>query len=172
MHGDEQEAAEPALISNRTMEIVVALILLAGSAIVVFDSVRIGHGWQEGLGPAPGYFPYLVAVVMAVAAAVNLLTAALLRKDDGGTFVSRAAFFRVVSVLLPTAAYIGLIELVGLYVASAVFIAGFMIVMGREPVWKSAAVGIGVPLALFFMFERWFLVPLPKGPLEAMLGFA
>ena len=28
-----------------------------------------------------------------------------------------------------------------------------------------------VPLALFFMFERWFLVPLPKGPLEAWLGY-
>jgi hypothetical protein len=24
---------------------------------------------------------------------------------------------------------------------------------------------------LFFMFERWFLVPLPKGPLEAWLGY-
>ena len=36
----------------------------------------------------------------------------------------------------------------------------------------SLAVGIGVPLALFLMFERWFLVPLPKGPLEALLGFA
>jgi hypothetical protein len=28
-----------------------------------------------------------------------------------------------------------------------------------------------VPLTLFMMFERWFLVPLPKGPLEAWLGF-
>jgi hypothetical protein len=28
-----------------------------------------------------------------------------------------------------------------------------------------------VPIALFLMFERWFLVPLPKGPLEAWLGY-
>jgi hypothetical protein len=26
-------------------------------------------------------------------------------------------------------------------------------------------------LALFLMFEKWFLVPLPKGPLEAWLGY-
>jgi putative tricarboxylic transport membrane protein len=24
---------------------------------------------------------------------------------------------------------------------------------------------------LFFMFEKWFLVPLPKGPLELWLGY-
>ena len=28
------------------------------------------------------------------------------------------------------------------------------------------AVAIGVPMLIFFMFEKWFLVPLPKGPLE------
>jgi hypothetical protein len=46
-----------------------------------------------------------------------------------------------------------------------------MIAVGRENVFKSAGVAVLVPLALFFMFERWFLVPLPKGPLEAMLGY-
>jgi hypothetical protein len=29
-----------------------------------------------------------------------------------------------------------------------------------------AAVSIGVPIAAYFMFEKWFLVPLPKGPIE------
>jgi hypothetical protein len=28
-----------------------------------------------------------------------------------------------------------------------------------------------VPVALFLMFEVWFLVPLPKGPIEQWLGF-
>jgi hypothetical protein len=28
-----------------------------------------------------------------------------------------------------------------------------------------------VPLILFFVFEVWFLVPLPKGPLEAFFGY-
>ena len=27
------------------------------------------------------------------------------------------------------------------------------------------------PVALFLMFEIWFLVPLPKGPVEEWLGF-
>ena len=31
--------------------------------------------------------------------------------------------------------------------------------------------GVLVPLVLFVVFEIWFLVPLPKGPVEALLGF-
>ena len=33
------------------------------------------------------------------------------------------------------------------------------------------AIALGVPLFAFLVFERWFLVPLPKGPIEALLGF-
>ena len=46
-----------------------------------------------------------------------------------------------------------------------------MLVIGRENPFKALAVSVCVPLVLFMMFERWFLVPLPKGPLEAWLGF-
>ena len=47
----------------------------------------------------------------------------------------------------------------------------FMVVIGRENPFKAAAVGVAVPFVLFLMFEKWFLVPLPKGPLEAWLGY-
>jgi hypothetical protein len=32
------------------------------------------------------------------------------------------------------------------------------------------AVSVGTSVALFLVFELWFQVPLPKGPLENMLG--
>jgi hypothetical protein len=38
--------------------------------------------------------------------------------------------------------------------------------------WVTALVAVGLPVALFVMFEVWFKTPLPKGPLEALLGFA
>ena len=31
-------------------------------------------------------------------------------------------------------------------------------------------IAIGVPLVTYFTFEKWFLVPLPKGPIEDWLG--
>ena len=171
MHDDDTDAS-PALVRNRAVDIVVALLFIAGSAVVILDSLRIGVGWIEGQGPAPGYFPFYIAVFMAIASLVNLY-AALAKRDGQGaaTFVSRIAIWRVLAVLLPSIAYVTLIEYLGIYVASAIFLAGFMMAFGRENPLKAVAVGIGVPLAFFVLFERWFLVPLPKGPLEAMLGF-
>jgi len=43
---------------------------------------------------------------------------------------------------------------------------------GKHRTWVVAAVSIGLPVVLFLMFELWFRTPLPKGPLEALLGLA
>lgn len=178
----EKDADEGrALVSNRTMEIVVALLLIAVSAIVIYDSVRLGYGWEEGIGPAPGYFPFWVAMILGGSSFVTLVTT-IISRGTGETFVAVRPFGRVLAVLLPAFAYVALIggfsiagpigvPKLGIYVASAIFICAFMLVIGRQSVLKSAAVSICVPVALFFMFERWFLVPLPKGPLEALLGY-
>jgi putative tricarboxylic transport membrane protein len=179
MHKNEPSGDDPGVVTNKTMEIVVALLLIGASAIVIFDSKRIGLGWQEGQGPAPGYFPFWVAVALALSSLYNLFNAVRGADADGGDdFVSKTALGRVLAVLVPTAIYVAVIGGVGpipglgIYVASAIFIALFMLVFGKEKPIRTVLVSIGVPLLLFFMFERWFLVPLPKGPLEAMLGFA
>ncbi len=158
------------LVSIRTMEIVVAALLIGMSSLYIWDSWRIGFGWIDGQGPAAGFFPFWIALIMGSVSVVNLSRALVRRAPEGGdSFVSRTAFSRVLMVLVPTAIYVLLIQLIGIYVASALFIFGFMLV-SREPIFRSITVGIGVPIALFFMFEKWFLVPLPKGPLEVMLG--
>jgi hypothetical protein len=150
------------------MDVVVGLLLLGISAIVILDSVRIGFGWREAEGPAPGSFPFYVAALLALASIVNI-GAALAGWGAAGSFVSRLALGRVLMVLVPSIIFVALITYIGIYLASAVFIIGFMVVSG-ENVFKSIAVGFGVAVALFLMFEKWFLVPLPRGPLETMLG--
>lgn len=179
MHEKDTEEGR-SLVSRRTMEVVVALLLLGGSSIVIFDSVRLGFGWQEGVGPAPGYFPFWVAVILGVSSLVILVTA-VVRQSSDEIFVSLQPFGRVLAVLLPALVYVALtgglslgpvtVPGLGIYVASAIFIFAFMLTVGRENVFKALGVSVAVPLALFFMFEKWFLVPLPKGPLEAMLGY-
>jgi uncharacterized membrane protein len=177
---DSAEDAGPALISNKAMEIIVALLLLGGAAIVVSDSLRLGAGWQEGVGPAAGYFPFWVALILGVSSLVTLIVT-IVKPGDGETFVSARPLGRVMAVLVPSFVYVALIggisigpidvPGIGIYVASAIFICGFMLAIGREGILKSVGVSILVPLMLFLMFEKWFLVPLPKGPLEAWLGY-
>jgi putative tricarboxylic transport membrane protein len=68
----------------------------------------------------------------------------------------------VLAVLVPSLVFVGLIQYLGIYLSAAIFIFLFMLAIGRENPLKAAGVAVLVPLALFFMFERWFLVPLPK----------
>jgi hypothetical protein len=77
---------------------------------------------------------------------------------------------QVLSVIVPTTAYVLLIPWIGLYVASLILIAVFMRWLGKYRWPLVAAVACGVPLVAYVLFEKWFLVPLPKGPLEDFLG--
>jgi len=172
MHEQSDASDEPSLVSNRVLEIVVALLLLGVSAIIITDSVRLGIGWAEGEGPRAGYFPFYIAVVLSTASIAILLKAVMGRGDGlSEAFVSRPAFMRVLTVLLPAIAYVGAVQFLGIYSASGAFILFFMIFVGGESVLRAVSVGLAVPIFFFFMFEKWFLVPLPKGPIEALLGY-
>ena len=172
MHGDEGSGEEQSLVTNRTMEIVVALALLLASAIVIYDSARLGFSWLENEGPASGYFPFYIALIMAGSSLVTLIRAILARDGAGSeSFVSKTAFLRVLAVLIPAIIFVAAIQFLGLYIASAIFITAFMLTLGRESIIKSAIIGISVPLALFVLFEIWFLEPLPKGPVEHFFGY-
>jgi hypothetical protein len=92
------------------------------------------------------------------------------RKDAERDFVELGKLKLVLAVLVPAVIYVALISWIGIYVASVIFIAFFMRWLGKYAWWKVAVVSVGVMVAFFLIFEVWFLVPLPKGPVENLLG--
>jgi len=167
----EGAAAAGGGLATRWVELVVALLICAGAVVVVIDSIRLGAKWGSD-GPEAGYFPFLVGVALLLAGGwivANVLVR--WRKLAGSVFVEWAAIRPVLAMLLPTIGYVVLIKLIGLYVASAIFIGAFMVWKGKYGALPTASVSLGVPVALFLMFEIWFLVPLPKGPVEHLLGY-
>ena len=155
----------------KTAEIAVALVFLALGAVVVYDSARLGARWAED-GPQTGYFPFYVGLIICAASLVNLITALAIRPEKDSTFVGVAQLKLVLAVLIPSAVYVALIGWLGIYVASTVFIAFFMRWLGKYPWWKTVAVSVGNSVVFFLIFEIWFKIPLPKGPLENLLGIA
>jgi hypothetical protein len=75
------------------------------------------------------------------------------------------------AVVVPTAIYVATIPFLGIYVTSAILIGFFMRWLGRYGWVLVLAIAIAMPIVTFVVFERWFLVPLPKGPIEELLGF-
>lgn len=157
-------------ISTRTAEIIVAALFMAVALVVMWDSRKTGAGWAPD-GPEAGYFPFYCALIMFIASGVTLVSNLMARVQDYSNFVDRSALKLVLTVLVPTIVFVLVIPFLGIYVASAIFIAFFMFFLGKYRLPTILPVAIGVPLFLFLMFEIWFLVPLPKGPLEAALGY-
>jgi hypothetical protein len=158
-----------AAASTRTLEIVVAVLLFALGADVAFDSYRLGSKWGSD-GPESGYFPFYIGLLICLSSAVTFGKALRDQSLANKPFVYRDQFKRVLTVLIPAAAYVLLVKLLGLYVASAIYIAFFMIWLGRYPWWKGITVGAVINAIFFVMFEVWFKVPLFKGEFNP-LGF-
>ncbi len=167
--GPQGTEAGRAAFSQKTAEIAVAVIFLLIGAIVMYDSQRLGAKWGFD-GPQAGYFPFYIALIMSLASLANLFIAAFGKTFKNKAFVEVGQLVLVLKVLIPAAIYVAAIVWIGIYVASAIFIAFFMRWLGKYPWWKLAAVSISTSVVFFLIFETWFKVPLPKGPLEAALG--
>jgi hypothetical protein len=157
-------------VSSRTMEIVVSAIFVVLAAVIMYDNWRIGARWASD-GPQAGYFPFYIGLIMFGVSAANLVLNVVNRSAARVTFVERSQLKQVLQVLVPTVVFVGLIAVIGIYLAAAIFIAFFMWWLGKYPILRILPIAIAVPVFLFFMFEVWFLVPLPKGPIETALGY-
>jgi Tripartite tricarboxylate transporter TctB family len=166
---DTGAGESPAVVRNCTLDTVVAAILFTAGAVVVVEARRLGAGWTSD-GPGAGYFPFFIGLIVCISALGVIYQSRAAKTRDEGTFVDREQLGRVMQVLLPAVVYVLAIWFLGLYVASAIYIALFMIVLGKYPLAKSVIVAMVVNALFFLMFEVWFKVPLYKGTLEP-LGF-
>jgi len=152
----------------RAADLATASILVLLGCVVVLDSLRIGIGWGTD-GPRSGFFPFWLGVILILAAAIIGLQA--WHRSTDRPFVTREQFRPVLKVLWPATLMVILIKPLGLYLASALYMAFYMRWVGRHGWLALALCAVGIPVLTFVVFEMWFLVPMPKGPLEAWLGY-
>jgi hypothetical protein len=156
-------------VRTRGPELGVAVFLFAVAMLVITDSLRVGIGWADD-GPRAGYFPFYIGLLLAASSGWILIAQLRRWRSDHASFATRQQIGLVVQVLVPIVIYVALIFAIGIYLASAGLIGYFMVRHGKYKAKLALPVAIGVPLAFYGVFERWFLVPLPKGPFELWLG--
>ena len=152
----------------RTADLTTALILMAGGVLVISDSLRLGIGWGTD-GPESGFFPFWLAVIVVACSAHIAVKAA--RRATGAPFIKPEQIAPVLKALVPAVAFVLLTGLVGLYVAAGLYLGVYMRWIGRYSWAPIIVLSVAFPVVTFFVFETWFLVPMPKGPLEAWLGY-
>jgi putative tricarboxylic transport membrane protein len=152
------------------LDLVVAIGVFVIGAVVGYESYRLGSSWGPE-GPQAGYFPFYIGLLICVCSAVVFAQSLVKLKTDRRIFVTLGQFKQVLVILLPSTAYVLGVQWIGIYVPSALFIGLFMRIAGKYSWLRSAIIGLGVSVSAFVLFEIWFKIPLPKGPLERLLGY-
>jgi putative tricarboxylic transport membrane protein len=153
--------------AHRTVEMGVAVACMIFGVITIIGSMQVGVGW-DATGPRSGFFPFYLGIIIVLSSVMNMNSARAI--DGEREFATWHQLKQVLAVIIPTTVYVFVLPYTGIYIASMVLIGGFMMWLGKYPLYKAIIYGVGVPVGIYFMFEKWFLVPLPKGPIEYWLG--
>jgi len=161
---DDPDLAGP---RQRQVEMGVAAFMAVLGSVTIFGSLKVGIGWGAE-GPQSGFFPFWIGLLVVATSGYNLMRA--YAKPSRKLFAEWGQIAQVLKVVWPMAIYVAAVPWLGIYVASFLLTAGFMRWLGRYGWPLSLAVSLGLQIITYVTFEKWFLVPLPKGPLEDLLG--
>ena len=148
----------------RKADIVVALGLMLIGLLALGDAVRLGFGWGMS-GPESGFFPFYMGLGIVICTFFTVLRAIKIYKKDGAgkPLVPKGGTAQILWVLLPAIGVVLLTELLGLHLATVLYLAFYMGVVGRIPWGKVILLSLLVPLVIYVLFDRIFLIPLPEG---------
>ena len=155
------------MVSRRSLETATALLTGAFGAAVVVSSYGNGIGWSSA-GVDPGTFPFLIGLIILIGSIFNLVQGWLQARE----IVLRPGDLKRVAMLsIPAAVYVGVIPLIGIYLASAAYVFGALAWHKRGAFIFSGLAAIGTAVALYLIFELTFQISLPRGLLGDALGF-
>ena len=171
-HNVEPEEYERTGVATYIVEAVVAGLVFIFGMVVIFGSRKLGSGWTTD-GPGAGYFPFYIGLITAISGAGIMFQALFGKNRNTEVFVDSVQLKRVLSVLIPAVIYVVGIQVLGIYIASAIYIALFMVFLGKYSWLRSIIVALAVVILFFCLFEIWFQVPLYKGQFDLLspLGY-
>lgn len=156
-------------VPTNIIDAVVAVLVMVLGGVVIYGSRKLGSEWTSD-GPGAGYFPFYIGLILTISGAGILYQSLNGNNKNTEVFVDSEQLRRVLSVLLPAGVYVLAIQFLGIYIASAVYIALFMVVLGKYSWLKSVVAALIVNAVFFMMFEVWFKVPLHKGTFDLLSG--
>ena len=155
------------MVSGRSLEAATALVTGAFGAAVVVSSLDNGIGWSSA-GVDSGTFPFIVGMVIAAGSLFNLVQGWLHSRP---VILGPTELRRLGILFVPAAVFVGIIPLIGMYPAAALYVLGALAWQKRGSLLLAALAAIGAALALYLVFELTFQISLPRGLLGALLGF-
>jgi hypothetical protein len=148
----------------RKADIIVALGLMVVGLLALGDAVRLGFGWGMS-GPEAGFFPFYMGlgIVISTFFIVRRGIKILKKEGMGKPLIAKGGLTQILWVLLPAVGVVLLTELLGLHLATVLYLAFYMGVVGRIHWGKVILLSLLVPFVIYVLFDKIFLIPLPEG---------
>lgn len=146
--------------------------LIATAAMLAICLLTI---WQslllpltDRLGPGPGFFPFWLASIGAVLAAMLLLRIVLSPADGNAAaaILPRGkGVWQIVAVLAALGLVAGMMEWLGFRLSMLLFVAGLVIVLGERRWWAVVLFAGAGSFGVYYVFNDWLDVVLPVSEL-------
>jgi len=173
------------------MDRIVAGALFFLGIAVAWKSAELPIGVLPREGPGGGFIPFWLSLgISAISAVVFIQTffggtseeAAAGEETAAGAageetasgasaisgFITREGFVEILRVGVPALIMILLTTTISIYFASAAFVFYSLYIVGRHGLRVSLTVAAGVPVGVFLIFEKFLIIPLPKGVVEPL----
>jgi hypothetical protein len=147
-------------VKLRTVEISVAVLLLALGALIFYESLQLGAGWGFS-GPQPGFFPMALTVLILIGGVVVLVIA--FRQTSTETFFEVSdEVVDLLKVGLPILVSVALLRLLGIYIVSGLYLGFFMMYYGKYKWWQALVAAVALPLILYLLLNQAFNLSMPR----------
>lgn len=140
----------------------VAFILLSG--FVARESLELR--FYTSFGPGPGFFPFLLAVILGLLAAVMLYQAVFGKQEtmQADLFATRTQYLRMAAIVVAVIWIIFAMDALGFRLAMLLFFVFLLSVLGRHNPITIILLATACSFGAYHVFTKWLLVPLPAGP--------
>ena len=145
--------------------LVVAGLLLAAAALVLWDAASLNQNTAYGLGPTA--MPYVVGAALVLLAAGHAVVAFRDGLPRPAVAADPTALAWLAGGLLGLIACIGLG--IGFIPATTLVFAATARAFGRRALLVDALIGAGLAVAVYLLFSKLLTLTLPQGPLERLI---
>jgi len=150
----------------------VTALLFAALAALVLLLVRDLAYYSSFIGPAAGFFPFWLGLLLAILSLIWLVEVSVrpVPPIEPGFIPERSGVRRIVAIVGALTVFAAVVDTVGFAVSAFAFLVFLLVVLGRQGLPVTLAVSVTGSFGLSYVFRDWLQVPLPASSLELLRG--
>lgn len=150
----------------RKGEIITAGILALFSLYLMWKSTELPIGYIADQGPGGGAWPFWLSLIMLISCgftAFNWWRRATPASRSDEPVLDSYGWRMLIYVGGGIVVFVGLVEIISMYGAIAVFLFYYLWFLGRHSLALSLSLSLITPIAFFFFFEGAMRITMPSG---------